>query len=70
MISLLLLEVFTTATGHVLCSQGFLAIEKGCGQLAEFEREFNKSGTSFQAGRQCWVTNVRKTNKVIQVISS
>ena len=57
-------KVVLTVSNTSAESLGFLEIAKGCGEKSSFESYFKEKG-SFNSDRQCFVTNIVKSNRVV-----
>ena len=57
-------KVILTVSNTSTESLGFLEIAKGCGDKSSFESYFKKKG-AFNSERQCFVTNIVKSNRVV-----
>ena len=58
------LQVVLTVSNTSSTSQGILEVSKGCGKRMVLEASY-KSKATYNAARQCYVTNVVKNNRVV-----
>ena len=57
-------KVVLTVSNKTSSSEGFLEVAKGCGKRLVFEARYKETAT-FNSGRQCFVTNIVKNNRVV-----
>ena len=58
------IQVVLTVSNTSSTSQGILEVSKGCGKRMVLEASY-KSKATYNAARQCYVTNVVKNNRVV-----